>query len=70
MANNSKQFTGSQPAKIALNAKQFTKDQLAMALFDVLEHNSSVADIVHNTCLDGERAEEISKLFADLAKNV
>ena len=57
-------------ATISANADSFTKAELARALFDVLDGNSAPDDIVYYTGLSEERAEQISKLFADLAKNV
>jgi hypothetical protein len=58
------------PDQLSVNAERHTKAELARALFDVLDGNSSSSDIVYSTGLPRERAEEISKIFADLAKNV
>jgi len=58
------------PDQLSINTARHTKAELARALFDVLDGNSRVDDIVYFTGLSEERAEEISKLFADLAKNV
>lgn len=58
------------PDQLSINAERHTKTELARALFDLLEGNSPVGQIVYFSGLPRERAEEISKLFADLAKNV
>lgn len=58
------------PDQLSMNAERHTKAELARALFDVLDGNSSVIDIVRNTGMSVDCAAQINKLFADLTKNV
>ena len=52
-----------------LNIKKCTKEQLAQALADVLDGNSSQNQIWYITGLPKERCKEISELYASLLKS-